>query len=46
MTPSEPIDELHAMCLEARDAIRRHVRVLRALAAEWEPRPCPPRWRR
>lgn len=40
---SEPIDPLHRECIEAREAIRMHVKVLQDHAAAWQPRPCPAR---
>lgn len=40
---SEPIDQLHRQCLDAREAIRMHAKILEDHAARWEPRPCPPR---
>jgi hypothetical protein len=43
MSPNEPVDPLHAQCIEAREAIRSHARVLQAYALVWEPAPCPPR---
>ena len=36
MTPTAPIDATHADSLVAIDAIRRHVRRLRAAVAAWE----------
>lgn len=41
----EPIDEVHAKCIEARLEIRGRVVALHAWVARWEPRPCPPQGR-
>lgn len=43
--PNVPIDPLHVQCIEARNGIRMHVKVLQRHAAEWEPRPMPEDWR-
>lgn len=41
MTPTEPLDAVHADSILAVAAIRDHVRWLRWVVATWTPRPCP-----
>lgn len=41
MSLAEPVDDLHAACLDAISDIRVDVAVLRAKVELWEPRPCP-----
>lgn len=43
MSPTEPIDELHAQCIAARAELRALFVAARAVAAAWEPSPCPSR---
>jgi hypothetical protein len=44
MSPTEPLDELHAACISLRDEIREAFEVLQSRAAVWEPDPCPADW--
>lgn len=37
----EPVDQIHADCLAARDDIRRHVHRIRTQINAWEPKPYP-----
>jgi hypothetical protein len=39
MTPSEPLDQLHADCLEARYETRRDFTAARLRASRWTPKP-------
>ena len=39
---TEPIDDLHMDCVEARYAVRREFTTARVQAAMWQPSPCPP----
>jgi hypothetical protein len=43
MTLIEPVDQLHADCLQARYETRRDFTTARNKARNWRPRPCPPR---
>lgn len=40
---TEPIDQLHADCLAARDTIRAQFLALHSFVARWQPRPYPRR---
>lgn len=39
---NEPLDDLHAECLQVRARVRAAYLVVRIHAACWQPRPCPP----
>jgi hypothetical protein len=41
---TDPIDAIHAMCMEAREIINSKARAYKAEAARWEPRPMPRGW--
>jgi len=38
---SEPLDQLHRECIEARWAVRAHAKILQSFAADWQPKECP-----
>lgn len=40
---TDPVDSLHRECLHARADVNEAFREAKAEAAEWEPRPIPPR---
>lgn len=39
MDAVDPIDSTHARCLDAREAVRAHIKVLQLRASAWKPRP-------
>ena len=45
MSPNEPVDPVHAECMELRRWIRDGFADLKARAATWEPRPIPEDYR-
>jgi hypothetical protein len=42
---NEPLDRLHAQCIELRDALNDAFTKAKERASTWEPRLCPPKRR-
>jgi len=45
VSPSAPLDQLHADCIEATQTIRTEFQLRRELVANWVPRPMPKGWK-
>jgi len=42
-TPVDPVDPVHAQCMDARAWVNGRFAVLQAEALVWDLRPCPPK---